>query len=153
MMILSKFADFFERSDLSCRACPCLVMAVRIVFQNVNSLRTKCKDFLSGILNHHANIVCVTEINLLPSINDAKRIPPGYVVFRRDRIHASKRNGGGVLMAANVSLPITHKIDWSCDGVEALWMRIKCSGYGDQGVYLCCQGVYVFHLVMIVPLY
>ncbi|KAK9695098.1 Endonuclease-reverse transcriptase [Popillia japonica] len=85
---------------------------------------------------------CVLSVpaTVVKDKNVAELIPPGYVVFRRDtrRIHASKRSGGGGLVATDVSLPITHKVDWSCVGVEDLWVRIECSGYGGQGVYLCC---------------
>ena len=64
-------------------------------------------------------MLAVTETFLDDSIHDSHIVPPGYVVFRKDR----NRHGGGVLLLIRESLNASLQPDLD-DQCELLWVSI-----------------------------
>ena len=94
-------------SDIS---CVCL---------NARSVVPKRFDLSAYVLTGDFDVVAVTETFLDDSIHDSHIVPPGYVVFRKDR----NRHGGGVLLLIRESLNASLQPDLD-DQCELLWVSI-----------------------------
>ena len=73
---------------------------LKVFYQNVRGLRTKCLEFRNNLLNSDHDIVVVTETWLHDGIFDEELGDCRYDVFRSDRdLKASnRRSGGGVMI-------------------------------------------------------
>ena len=78
------------------------------------------------------DIVFITESHLSDNIPSHEIFGPNFSVFRRDR----NREGGGVLIAAKNSLPISRRIDLENE-CELLWCEVI-----HPGAYLILLGVF-----------
>jgi hypothetical protein len=72
--------------------------SIDIFYQNVRGLRTKFTEIFDNVISSGYNIFCSTETLLNDQCYDQNLFPDGFIVFRSDRIHATKKRGGGVLM-------------------------------------------------------
>ena len=95
------------KSDISC------------IYLNARSIVPKRFDLSAYVLTGDFDVVAVTEIFLDDSIHDSHIVPPGYVVFRKDR----NRHGGGVLLLIRESLNTSLQPDLD-DQCELLWVNI-----------------------------
>ena len=104
-----------DNSDIQCRSgglsCLCL---------NIRSVVSKRNEFLAYVLAHDPDLVAVTETFLDDSVHDSHIIPPGYVLFRKDR----NRHGGGVMLLVRGSINVSRCVNYetSC---ELLWVKLS----------------------------
>jgi hypothetical protein len=78
--------------------------SIDIFYHNVRGLRTKFTELFDNVILFGNNIFCLTETWLNDQCYDQNLFPDGFVVFRSDRIHATKKRGGGVLIAVSPEL-------------------------------------------------
>lgn len=113
-------------------------MALHVVYQNVQGLRTKLSTFKLNLLASMPDIVCISETWLNKNIMDCELIDPQkYTIFRRDReSSASKKLDGG-----GVSIVVKNKYSASvltqyCSDAEDIWLSIRLNELSTLTV--CC---------------
>ncbi|XP_045541846.1 uncharacterized protein LOC123723306 [Papilio machaon] len=99
---------------------------LKIYYQNVRGLRSKCREVKLNILNNNYDIYILTESWLNNSVFDGEIFDSRYTVYRRDR---EGKNGGGVLIAISNDISSHRMMVWD-SSCEDLWVTIdvKISG-------------------------
>ena len=89
------------------------------VHLNVRSLLPKIDEIRLFAFNARAEVICITESWLDPSISDSQIELSNYTVVRRDR----SRKGGGVCAFVRNDIDFTVRTDWDED-IEVLLLDI-----------------------------
>ncbi len=87
---------------------------------NARSIVNKTSDLHSLLAVDKPHLVAITETYLDVNILNTELVDNSYSVFRRDRI----RQGGGVMIIASNTLPITRRHDLESQTMEILWVEI-----------------------------
>ena len=72
----------------------------RTLILNCQSLRGKVEAFQSSVDYFQSDCILGTESWLDKSVSTNEIFPPGYKIFRRDRITSTQGGGGGVVFIA-----------------------------------------------------
>lgn len=114
---------------------------LKIYYQNVRGLRTKCTEFYNNILNNDYSIIALTETWLYDDILDSEICDSRYDVFRFDRRleMTGKTTGGGVAICFDQTLGAYTRDEFTCPPTELLWVtvpghRIKIR----KNLHICC---------------
>jgi hypothetical protein len=97
---------------------------------NFQSLKTKQAEFLNLLDSVKPDIVFGTETWVDASVTDSQIVPPGYIVYRKDR----KMNGGGVLLAVRDTIRTCAAPEFDTD-CEIVWCKLDIVGH--KSLYLC----------------
>lgn len=102
--------------------------ALKVFYQNVRGLRTKCVELFNNILLYDYDIILITETWLQNDILDSELCDGRYDVFRSDRDIpnniAGKQGGGGVLCCVRRELCAVLQADWMTSDFEAVCLTI-----------------------------
>jgi hypothetical protein len=83
-----------------------------IYYQNVHGLRTKTSELLTNIHSSDFPVICLTEIWLNDFCFNQNLFPETYLVYRADRVSATKSHGRGTLIAtSNSSSGVVRRAD------------------------------------------
>lgn len=105
---------------------PVQIRNLDLYYQNVRGLRTKANEFFSNVALTDASIIVLTETWLCSDISSSDYFPPNFTVFRRDReFSATKKTGGGVLIAIDTSLMCVRRPDLETS-FESVWVELQC---------------------------
>lgn len=107
---------------------------LKIYYQNVRGLRTKCLTLYNNILSCDYDILCFTETWLQNDILDTEVCDNRYSIFRCDRDLAStgKCTGGGVMVCVRRALGASVRYEWSCDLIESICVTIPGGRLGSS---------------------
>jgi hypothetical protein len=75
--------------------------SIDIFYQNIHRFRTQFTEIFDNIISSVYNIFCLTETSLNDQCHNQNLFPSGFNVFHSERIHMTKKSGGGVLMAVS----------------------------------------------------
>ena len=89
---------------------------------NCQSLRGKVEAFQSSVDYFQPDCILGTESWLDKSVSTNEIFPPGYKIFRRDRI-TSTQGGGGVFIAVKENYDVSLLPDTVTD-TELLWAKV-----------------------------
>ena len=89
---------------------------------NVRSLVPKVDELEQTIKMNDADMICLTETWLHPSILDSVLFLSNYVLFRKDRLSSI---GGGVCIYVNAKLHCRRLTDFESPSIESLWLSIR----------------------------
>ncbi|CAH2105396.1 unnamed protein product [Euphydryas editha] len=101
----------------------------QLLYQNVRGLRTKTEQFRLNILQNDYEVLLVTETWLKSGFYMRELSDSRYDIFRADRSNktSNKLDGGGVMICTKSILRAQERSDWSCTGVESVWITIPKS--------------------------
>lgn len=122
-----------------------LTMSLKLYYQNVRGMKTKCQHIKSNIISRDYDILVFTETWLNESVYDYEFCDDRYLIFRRDRTRNSlncKREGGGVLVAVRKDIRARRQLGWECD-CELLWLTIPVTGKLTNYCFINICVVYV----------
>ena len=104
---------------------------------NINRLRHKTADVQQVLLDHHLDILALSETWLDNTMADGEVHIPSYTIHRLDRDSSIDRKiGGGVCFYHRNTLPIKARTDLQVHGAEIAWIEL----HNGQGKLLfgCC---------------
>lgn len=107
---------------------------LKIYYQNVRGLRSKCREVKINILNNDHDIYILTESWLNDSVFDGEIFDSRYTVYRRDR---NAMNGGGVLIAVSNDI-ISHRMTMWESSCEDLWVTVDIKILGKSKHIAIC---------------
>ena len=93
----------------------------RTLILNCQSLRGKVEAFQSSVNYFQPDCILGTESWLDKSVSTNEIYPPGYKIFRRDRITSTQ--GGGVFIAVKENYDVSLLPDTVTD-TELLWAKV-----------------------------
>ena len=121
---ISDFVPVLHSSPIIDRRHSKKIKNWRTLILNCQSLRGKVEAFQSSVDYFQPDCILGTESWLDKSVSTNEIFPPGYKIFRRDRITSTQgEGGGGVLIAVNENYDVSLLPDTVTD-TELLWAKV-----------------------------
>lgn len=110
---------------------------IDIYYQNVRGMRTKTNEIYNNILLCSYDVIIFTETWLNSGVMNNEFIDARYMVYRRDRQHQVKKDGGGVLIAVSKNLVSSRMSYWETE-CEDLWVQVTLNLGGTSKKIAFC---------------
>ena len=120
---ISDFVPVLHSSPIIDRRHSKKIKNWRTLILNCQSLRGKVGAFQSSIDYFQPDCILGTESWLDKSVSTNEIFPPGYKIFRRDRITSTQGGGGGVFIAVKKNYDVSLLPDTVTD-TELLWANV-----------------------------
>lgn len=103
--------------------------ALSLLYQNVNGLNSKNKEFYTNFISQNNDVIAITESNLQDNVYDHEYFDSSYHIFRQDRDLSvtTKESGGGLIIAIkkeHKALMITEN-NINIPQFQCLWVETK----------------------------
>lgn len=96
---------------------------LRILSLNARSIVNKIDELELLLLSYNAQLVVISETWLSDKISSDEIVPPGYKLYRRDRVS----RGGGVAVVAKENIAVTFMDQ--IPNHESLFLNVKNIGF------------------------
>ena len=120
---ISDFVPVLHSSPIIDRRHSKKIKNWRTLILNCQSLRGKVEAFQSSVDYFQPDCILGTESWLDKSVSTNEIFPPGYKIFRRDRITSTQGGGGGVFIAVKENYDVSLLPDTVTD-TELLWAKV-----------------------------
>lgn len=113
---------------------------LKIYYQNVRGLRTKCENLYINALQSSYDLIVLTESWLNDTVFDHELLDDRYDIFRRDRSSTlsfqTKKEGGGICLAVLKKYRASRMKRWE-SACEELWVSFDLGLKNKSTINIC----------------